>query len=202
MILLKAQDIANEIIGQAIDINTSLIMQDDQVSFDTMAIRPDLAESTISKHAREMVHSIIENALTLSMGPVVKDPGLAECMPDTQDILGPIEGEGDLSPIQSQILTKARSMVYNAITKATGLSMERRKSINAAMDSDCRLDLMECELMNYEAQAIVSRVVKKAIELSLGRIQTLYSEAGLGDEEVRAYIIIHNILFSLEVHRP
>lgn len=187
MILLKAQDIANEIIGRAIDINTGVGMQGEQ---DTMTVGSDKGESLVSMQAREMVHGIIEHALALSMGPGLTDPEAVDNLPDAKDVFSKIESENNLTPIQSQILSKAKSMVHSAVTRATNLNTERRHSLNTAFDSDYKLDLVESDLMMYKAQAIVSKVVQRAIELNMGRILALYSETVLSGKDGDKVILV------------
>lgn len=187
VILLRAKEIANEIIGHAMLDRSADTTDTDDATMGSSGGELDPGESLVNTQAREMVHSIIEEALELNKESRDSAELLATVdLKDIKELFGPEEEEGgrQLTPVQTQILTRAKSMVHAAMVRSLESNLDRIRSMDGDPSQKTKLKAWESDLMVFKAQAIVGSVIQRAVELNMRRIEALYSDSTVEDDTV------------------
>lgn len=176
VILLKAQEIAKEIIAKAIELHRQglEVTESYESEFDPGF---SASESQFLFETKDLVQDVIERALELNQADALTKRDALEDSDAIMAVFEAVDPEKGLSAVQSQMFFRAKEMVHDAVARAIVINAGIKamnacyntQSTNATSDSDFRRH--ESDLLMGRVEEIVDKVVRKAIKLNLDAME-------------------------------
>lgn len=156
LIFSKAQDIAKEVIGRALERTCELDTVESTSSRDSPSVVTSV-ESQILLKAQEVVQDIESMCLGDSDISAEDVDVLFDAL-ESKGVFKVVKPDSSLDHVQSLILLKAQEMVSDAIAKAVDMS------VTELSDMDAELSSTESQMIMARAKEIVNGVIERVVK--------------------------------------
>lgn len=156
LIFSKAQDIAKEVIGRALERTCELDTVESTSSRDSPSVVTSV-ESQILLKAQEVVQDI-ENMCLTDSDISAEDVDVLFDVLESKGVFKVVKPDSSLDHVQSLILLKAQEMVSNAIAKAVDMN------VTELSDMDAELSSTESQMIMARAKEIVNGVIERVVK--------------------------------------